>query len=119
MATFCNNISKGNAIQINDPKAQLRLVYIDDVVDAFIKVLKGEVSEDYKCKIEPEYKVSLGDLADLIRRFKMSRNSLISERVGIGFERKLYSTYMSYISPENFSYSYLPMVMNVVYLLRW
>ena len=103
MATFCN-ISKGNAIQINDPKAQLRLVYIDDVVDAFIKVLKGEVSEDYKCKIEPEYKVSLGDLADLIRRFKMSRNSLISERVGIGFERKLIPLYELHIS-RKFSYS--------------
>ncbi len=57
--------------------------------------------------IEPEYSITLGELADQIKAFKKSRNNLISEHVGIGFIRALYSTYVSYLPPAKFSY-FLP-----------
>ena len=54
--------------------------------------------------VEPVYKIKLGDLA-AVKNFKKSRDSLISEKVGGGLVRKLYATYLSYLSPEQFSYS--------------
>ena len=106
VATFCHNISHEIPIQINDPSFELTLVYIDDVIAEFIKIIQG--SGDYgdreKYLVQPVYKIKLADLADQIKAFKKSRDSLITERVGKGLIRKLYSTYLSYISPEEFSY---------------
>ena len=39
VATFCHNISQGLPIQINDPSAQINLVYIDDVISSFLQVI--------------------------------------------------------------------------------
>lgn len=52
----------------------------------------------------PLYQISLGDLANLIQRFKESRDSLVTERVGSGFIRALYSTYVSYLPVTQFTY---------------
>lgn len=41
VATFCNNIANDLDIKVNDPTVMMRLVYIDDVVDEFIKALEG------------------------------------------------------------------------------
>jgi len=104
VATFCHNISQGLPIQINDPAASVRLVYIDDVVDEFLKAIQqsnGGVSKPY---INPEYSITLGDLADQIKAFKNCRESLTSEQVGNGLVRALYSTYVSYLNPDQFSY---------------
>ena len=38
-ATFCHNIAHGLPITISDPSRQLELVYIDDVIAAFLAVL--------------------------------------------------------------------------------
>jgi UDP-2-acetamido-2,6-beta-L-arabino-hexul-4-ose reductase len=105
VATFCHNISHNLPIQVNDPSFELSLVYIDDVVEEFIKVIQGERSGGKVSSVRPEYKIKLGDLSNQIKIFRESRDSLITEKVGSGFIRKLYSAYLSYISPEQFSYS--------------
>ena len=106
VATFCHNISHDLPIQVNNPEFGLSLAYIDDVVEEFIKVMRGGVRDDQeKLSVQPEYKIKLGDLADQIKMFREGRDSLITERVGGGLVSKLYSTYLSYISPEQFSYS--------------
>lgn len=105
VATFCHNISHDLPIQVNDPSFELSLVYIDDVVDELVKVIQGEGSGREVLSVQPVYKIKLGDLADQIKVFKKSRDSLITEKVGSGLVRKLYSTYLSYLSPEQFSYS--------------
>ena len=106
VATFCYNIVHDLPIQINDPAAVVNLVYIDDVVAHFIQVMDGHVapSESF-CSVEPVYNVTVGGLADQIRLFKESRNTLVTESVGTGFIRALYSTYISYLSPVDFSYA--------------
>jgi len=103
VATFCYNISHDLPIQVNNPDFELSLVYIDDVVEKFVKIIQG-VKEENGLSVQPEYKIKLGDLAEQIKVFKKSRNSLIIERVGGGLVGKLYSTYLSYISPAQFSY---------------
>ncbi|MDC3315651.1 NAD-dependent epimerase/dehydratase family protein [Candidatus Thioglobus sp.] len=105
VATFCHNISHDLSIQVNNPDFELSLVYIDDVVEEFVKIIQGVMGDKKELSVQPEYKIKLGDLADQIKIFRESRESLITERVGGGLVGKLYSTYLSYISPEQFAYS--------------
>ena len=105
VATFCNNIGKDLPIQINDPEFELKLVYIDDVVEEFINKILGDDNYVKDPSVTPEYQITLGDLADQIKNFKISRDTLVTEKVGAGFTRKLYSTYLSFLSPDKFSYS--------------
>lgn len=109
VATFCHNISQGLPIQINDPSAQINLVYIDDVISSFLQVMDGQLVGSGLAKgsfveIEQQYQISVGDLADQIQAFKDSRDTLITENVGSGLVRALYSTYVSYLEPKQFSY---------------
>jgi UDP-2-acetamido-2,6-beta-L-arabino-hexul-4-ose reductase len=105
VATFCHNISHDLPIQVNNPDFELSLVYIDDVVEEFVKIIQGAKDDKEELSVQPEYKIKLGDLADQIKIFRESRDSLITERVGSGLVSKLYSTYLSYISPVQFAYS--------------
>ncbi|MNM27088.1 NAD-dependent epimerase/dehydratase family protein [compost metagenome] len=105
VATFCHNIVHGLDITINDPQARINLVYIDDVVQAFVQVMDGVKSGTPFAQVEPQYSISVGELADLLRTFRDSRESMITEAVGTGLVRALYSTYLSYVPPEKFTYT--------------
>ncbi|WP_285945167.1 polysaccharide biosynthesis C-terminal domain-containing protein [Thomasclavelia cocleata] len=105
VATFCNNIANGLPITINNRDTQLTLVYIDDVVDSFIKTINNEVVYDGEyCKVATEHKATLGDITDKLYNFKASRNSLDIANMSDPFEKKLYSTYLSYLSVNDFAY---------------
>lgn len=104
IATFCYNISRGLPIHISDPNAVIRPVHIDDVVLDLIESI-NQPGDGYSLrKVSPEYEVTVGDLANVIVGFKKSRLDLVSDKVGIGFIRALYSTYISYLAVDNFSY---------------
>jgi UDP-2-acetamido-2,6-beta-L-arabino-hexul-4-ose reductase len=105
VATFCYSIARDLPIKINDPTRILKLVYIDDVIDHFLRIMDGLYSgvDDFGV-IEPEYTITVGELADLLHVFKSSRLSLQSERVGVGITRALYSTYISYMPSTSFAY---------------
>jgi UDP-2-acetamido-2,6-beta-L-arabino-hexul-4-ose reductase len=105
VATFCHNIANDIPIQIKDESTKLDLVYIDDVVADFIRMIQQESEGVARRVVEPQYNITLGEVADQIRAFKNCRVNLISEQVGTGFVRALYSTYVSYLKPEQFSYS--------------
>ncbi|HDS1201816.1 TPA: NAD-dependent epimerase/dehydratase family protein [Shewanella algae] len=104
VATFCYNTLNDLDITINDPLAPVTLVYIDDVCTNLISLLEGSSQSGYK-SVSPEYPTTVGEVADLLRVFKASRDNLLTENVGTGLKRALYSTYLSYMSPEQFSYS--------------
>lgn len=104
VATFCHNIANDLPIQINDPLTQLKLVYVDDVVDAFVQALGSAVQGLQWGTVAPVYGIALGELAAQIEAFKNCRTSLVSERVGTGLVRALYATYVSYLPPTKFSY---------------
>lgn len=104
VATFCHNIARDLPIQISDPAASLRLVYVDDVVTALLSALDAPLSGGVQVKVEPEYTTTLGELANQIRAFGDCRSTLMTERVGTGFVRALYATYVSYLPSEKFSY---------------
>ena len=110
VATFCYNIINDLPIQITEPNALINLVYIDDVVNEFISVIRAYgnkecISYSASVEVKPVYKISVGDLVVQLRSFKESKNNHIIERVGTDLTRALYSTYISYFKPEQFSYS--------------
>lgn len=104
VATFCYNISRDLPIQINDATASLRVVYVDDVVTGLLAALEAPVSGCVTAKVEPEYTTTLGELANQILAFGDCRTTLMTERVGMGFVRALYATYISYLPSDKFSY---------------
>lgn len=108
-ATWCYNIANGLDIQINDPDVELPLCYIDDVMEEFLNALEGNPDGIYS--VHPIYNVKLGKLADIIKSFKESRKILnLPNMKANSLEKKLYSTYLSYLPKDQFSY---PLKMNI------
>lgn len=105
VATFCYNTINGLPITVHNADAPLSLVYIDDVCHEFVSLLANTPSEPKEySQVEPVYKTTVGKVVSLLSDFKQSRTSLITNKVGVGFERALYSTYLSYFKPEQFTY---------------
>lgn len=107
VATFCHNIARGLPIQINDPQAAVTLVYVDDVIDRFLQLMDGAdpaVNAEGFDTVAPQYTVTVGELARQIALFRHGRETLMTERVGTGWMRALYATYVSYLPVEAFSY---------------
>ncbi|HEY9278147.1 MAG TPA: NAD-dependent epimerase/dehydratase family protein [Methylotenera sp.] len=104
VATFCHNIANDLPVQINDPASVINLVYIDDVIQDFLRLLQEQPAGVVRPEVSPAYKITVGELADQIRVFKSGRESMVTEPVGVGFTRALYSTYLSFLRPEQFTY---------------
>ncbi|MEZ8666112.1 NAD-dependent epimerase/dehydratase family protein [Vibrio splendidus] len=104
VATFCHNVVNNIDINIHDPSAPVNLVYIDDVCYALIALLEGGVESGFK-QVPVEYNTSVGEVAELLKVFKESRDTLVTEHVGTGLTRALYSTYLSYFEPSKFHYT--------------
>ena len=111
VATFCHNIAHDLPVQVNDPNHPMTLVYIDDVVEELINCLveKANKEGDY-CKVPVEHNIMLGEIVNLIKSFKESRTTLQVPNLSNPFTKKLYSTYLSYLPEDGFSY---PLKMNV------
>lgn len=111
VATFCNNIAHNLPIKINDPEVTLNLAYIDDVLNEFINAMNGKASlKDNYGYIPITHTVKLGKIAELINKFKKSRDNLQIPNMKNEFEKKLYSTYLSYLPENEFNY---PVKMNI------
>ncbi len=110
VATFCYNIAHDLPIMVNDRDVVMSLVYIDDVVAELINALGGkENAAGGFCKVGVVHTVKLGRVVDLIYSFQKSRGECAVPDMADGFTRKLYSTYLSYLPKEGFSY---PLKMN-------
>jgi UDP-2-acetamido-2,6-beta-L-arabino-hexul-4-ose reductase len=104
VATFCHNTARGLDITVNDPAAPLNLVHVDDVCTAFLDLLDHPFDGAAFAEAGPVYRSTVGEVAEAIRAFPASRKTLVTGRVGVGLTRALYSTYLSYLEPENFAY---------------
>lgn len=110
VATFCNNIAAGLPIKVNDPSVVMNLVYIDDVVNEFINAMEGRANiVDGFGTVPVMHTVTLGRIVEIITSFKDSRKKLELPKLDDELERKLYSTYLSYLPTDDFAY---PLKMN-------
>lgn len=103
VATFCHHIANGLPIKINDRKAKLSLVYIDDVVKSFTGLLNMKEKEIWQT-VPVSYNIELGELADIIYSFPETRKNIGLPDMGNELVKKLYSTYLSYLPEDDFSY---------------
>ena len=124
VATFCHNIANDLPITVNDPKAELELLYIDDLVDEMIAALSGRehhcefdgintvLKDDGKfCAVPVTHHVTLGEIVDLLEKFHSQPQTLVMPEIPNGsFSKKLYSTYLSYLPKGKVSF---PLKMNV------
>lgn len=105
VATYCHNIARGLDIQVNNPEAELKLCYIDDVLDEFVRALQGSPTKDGDyCCVPVTYDIKLGDLAERIKGFKDTRKNLSIPDMEDELTKKLYSTYLSFLPEDEFSY---------------
>lgn len=124
VATFCNNLANDLEIKVNDPKTELELLYIDDLVKEMLDALenkehhcefdgvKAVLRDSGKyCTAPVTHFVTLGEIVDLLESFKNQPKNLIIPEIPVGsFAKKLYSTYLSYLPKEKVSF---PLKMNV------
>lgn len=103
VATFCHNVARGLPIDIHDPSASLNLVYIDDVVAAFLEAIEGRAQPGF-VTVQPIYETTVGEVANIVQGFRADRQDNLIGEVGRGLERALYATYVSALPPEEFSY---------------
>ena len=124
VATFCNNIANGLPIQVNDRATELELLYIDDLIDEMLDALEGKEHHcNYEglnpvynengryCAAPTTHKVTLGEIADLLEKFRSQPATLMIPDIPEGsFSKKLYSTYLSYLPGDAVCF---PLKMNV------
>ena len=124
VATFCHNIANDLPITVSDRSIRLELLYIDDLVAEMLDALEGH---EHRCTFDGietvlcdngnfcaapvSHKVTLGQIVDLLERFKNQPSTLLMPEIPQGsFAKKLYSTYLSYLPREKVAF---PLKMNV------
>ncbi|MBQ8605642.1 MAG: capsular polysaccharide biosynthesis protein CapF [Clostridia bacterium] len=112
VATFCNNVANDLPITVNDPAIELTLLYIDDLITEMLDALEGKEHRDGSfCVCPIVHRVTLGKIVELLEGFKAQPSSLMIPEIPSGsFEKKLYSTYLSYLPKEKVAF---PLKMNV------
>ncbi|MDD7089647.1 MAG: NAD-dependent epimerase/dehydratase family protein [Bacteroidales bacterium] len=124
VATFCHNIANDLPIKINDPSAQVNLVYIDDLVDELIGALEEKehhcdfdgvtpvfCPEGKYCGVPISHSVTVGEIASMLRSFADEPKTLTIPQIPEGsFQKKLYSTYVSYLPEAKIAF---PLAMHV------
>lgn len=111
VATFCYNIARDIPITINDPNVLMNLIYIDDVIKELVRAINGNATVAGEFfEVPTVHQVKLGKIVELIQSFKNSRTELSVPNMSDEFTKKLYSTYLSYLPEDNFSY---PLKMNI------
>ena len=112
VATFCNNIANDLPITVNDASVELTLLYIDDLIEEMLLSLNGkEHRENEFCVCPVTHKVTLGEIVELLNKFREQPETLLMPEIPNGsFAKKLYSTYLSYLPKEKAAF---PLKMNV------
>ncbi len=111
VATFCYNVARDLPISLSDPEKVIDLVYIDEVCAAMLEragiatLPSGHLvhaTDDGYVGVTPVYTTTLGALAETIRSFKDSRQSLLVPSLDDLFVSRLYATYLSYLEECGF-----------------
>ena len=118
VSTFCNAVANDLPYTVNDRDAEVELLYIDDLVEGMFDLLEGKEKHcDYDglisvennngryCYVPLTYKVTLGEIVDLLNSFKEQPETLVVPDIPDGsFAKKLYSLYLSYLPTDKFKF---------------
>ena len=107
VATFCHHIARDLPITVSDPAVELELVYIDDLIDEILNAMEGQPhrTDGAYCSVPVSYRVTLGEIVRLLQTFHDQPQTLLLPEIPEGsFEKKLYSTYLSYLPKERIAF---------------
>lgn len=119
ISTFCWAIANGESFIVNDESTELEVLYIDDLIEGMYDLLEGkerhcdfegvkavEKKNGQYCYVPKVYKVTLGEVVDLLKKFKEQPLTLMMPKMPEdSFTKKLYSIYLTYLPKEKFEYS--------------
>jgi len=105
IATFCFHIARGLPISVNPEAPKIDFVYIDDIVAEFLRLLQGTGKGSHNLLyVGPHDQVELREIVARLTYFKESRDNHMVPHIEDPFGKKLYSTYLSYLDENDFSY---------------
>lgn len=120
ISTFCHNVANGLELEVRDRNYSFPVVYIDDVIADLNNWIEMEdIAPFTEAKVRTQFDVSLGFLSDTISSFPKSRQTLFAPKVGDTLTKYLYSTYLSYLPKDKFSYPMELKVDNRGDLFEW
>lgn len=119
ISTFCWAVANDQPYTINDKSTKLELLYIDDLIDGMYDLLENkEIRCEYDktnpiikkngkyCLIPTTHNVTLGEVINLLNKFKNQPISLMMPKIpNNSFAKKLYSLYLTYLPVNKFKYS--------------
>ena len=119
VSTFCNAVANDLPYTVNDRNAEVELLYIDDLVEGMFDLLEGkekhcdndglipiENENGRYCYVPLTYKVTLGEIVDLLQQFKQQPETLVVPDIpNNSFAKKLYSLYLSYLPTDKFKFA--------------
>ena len=114
VGTFCHNIANGLPITVNDPKVELELLFIDDLLEELLDCMEGHphrceydgvnpvpAENGRYCFCPVTHKATLGQIVETLKTFRTQPETLMMPAIPAGsFEKKLYSMYLSYLPKE-------------------
>ena len=108
VSTFCWAVANNEPYTVNDRSTELELLYINDLIDGMFDLLVSKekhcefdgvetvLKEDGRfCCVPVTHKVTLGEIVDLLEKYKTQSNVELTEG---SFAIKLYDLYLSYVS---------------------
>ena len=130
VGTFCHNIAHDLPITVNDPKVELELLFIDDLIEEMLDAMEGRphrceyprtgeeldglvydgltprwTPDGAFCGAPVTHKATLGEIVALLRRFHDQPHTLEIPSIPRGsFAYKLYSMYLSYLPKEKVAF---------------
>lgn len=130
VGTFCHNIAHDLPITVSDPKVELELLFIDDLIEEMLDAMEGHphrceyprtgeeldglvydgltprwTPDGAFCGAPVTHKATLGEIVALLRRFHDQPHTLEIPSIPRGsFAYKLYSMYLSYLPKEKVAF---------------
>jgi UDP-2-acetamido-2,6-beta-L-arabino-hexul-4-ose reductase len=104
VSTFCHNVARGMPVSIRDPGHEVELAYVDDVVAEFLRAMDPARAPPANPKVEPTFRVTLGELARRVEAIRDIRDTLTLPDLSDPFTRRLYPTFLSYLPEDGFAY---------------
>lgn len=104
VATFCHNAARGLPLPIDDRASPLSLLYVDDLIDQWLKLLADPPTDSGFAEPEDVHLTTVGEVADLISSFADGRARGEISEVGAGLARALYVSFIAAHSADQASY---------------
>lgn len=119
VSTFCWAVANDETYTVNDRSTELELLYIDDLIEGMFDLLEGKerhcefngveavLRDDGRyCCVPLTYKVTLGEIVDLLEEYKKQPVTLMMPKMPEGsFAKKLFSLYLTYLPKDKFKYA--------------